>query len=360
MTGKSPQGSSGRNNHGGRPAASGAKKQRHRKTGGPHSSGNTAGARADFQGKPKVKHKTSAPKPSVNAPRSKGASRGSLVELPAIQPRNAKGYPKKMAAGKGAGGVGGAAGAGTGGYKRHKKPISANRQKGFHDGKRPYDYAVYEREPATPEYLARLFAQYGYDVCGRELEAYWLYYDLLRTMNAELDLTRIMGIEATVLKHFIDSSIIADMTEIRGPLLDIGSGPGFPGAPIAIRKPDLQVILAESRGKRVRFLEMVKEKLKLKNVTIFPRSVREDSDIRAMSVISRALESIPGTLQRVKTFLPAGGRVLFLKGPNCGQEITQAQEMFKGIYKMVEDVRYDLPASDQSRRLIVFERREES
>lgn len=271
---------------------------------------------------------------AAQKPRSYGASRGSFVALPAIKHK-----PKPKAA-------------------KPPKPISANREKGFRDGKRPYDYSAYEREPATPEYLARLFAQHEYEVSKRELEAYWKYYCLLRDRNAELDLTRIMGIEATVLKHFIDSSIIADMAKFDGPLVDIGSGPGFPGVPIALRRPELPVILAESRGKRVGFLEEVTQTLGLRNTTIFPRSVREDSPLKVRAVISRALESIPGTLQRVKPFLPRGGRVLFLKGPNCGQEVTQAQEMFQGSYRMAEDIRYDLPHSDQSRRLVVFERRD--
>ena len=240
---------------------------------------------------------------------------------------------------------------------KSKQQITENRKVGFSGGKRPYDYAFYEKEEATPEYMARLFAQREYKVSDRELEAYWKYYCLLRTHNAELDLTRIMGIEATVLKHFIDCSIVADLTELKGPILDIGSGPGFPGAPIAIRRPDIPVILAESRGKRVRFLEMVRSELGLKNVEIYPKSVREDSALEACSIVTRAVEVIPATLKRVAPFLQSNGRVVFMKGPGCGQEITEAQQNFKGAYKMVEDIRYDLPNTNQNRRLVVFEKR---
>ncbi len=238
--------------------------------------------------------------------------------------------------------------------------MTANRERGFAGGDRPYDYAFYEKAEATPEYLAALFAEREYVVTPRELEAYWKYYCLLREHNAELDLTRIMGIEATVLKHFIDCSIVADLTELEGPILDIGSGPGFPGAPIAIRRPDLPVILAESRGKRVTFLEMVKKELQLDNVTIFPRSVREDSKLDARTIVTRAVEVIPATLQRVRPFLRSGARVVFMKGPGCGQEITDAQQQFKGIYKMTQDLRYDLPHTNQNRRLVVFTLREDA
>lgn len=257
---------------------------------------------------------------------------------------------------------------------RARKKITPNRRHGFAGGKRPYDYAFYEKEEATPEYLARLFAEHKYSVSKAERKKFWIYYELLKKRNAELDLTRIMGIEATVLKHFIDSAIIADLVEIPGPLLDIGTGPGFPGGPIAIHKPHLHVILAESRGKRVRFLNELREECGLKNTTVFSQSVREDSPFLAApsfdvdvdagdgrlhvgSVVSRALEVIPATLQRVQNYVPTGGKVIFMKGPNCGQEVTDAQQGFKGIYKMADDIRYDLPETSQHRRLVVFEKR---
>ena len=59
---------------------------------------------------------------------------------------------------------------------RPKKKITPNRTSGFAGGKRPYDYAYYEKEPASPEYMQRLFAERNYEVSERELAAYWKYY----------------------------------------------------------------------------------------------------------------------------------------------------------------------------------------
>lgn len=279
---------------------------------------------------------------------SYGASRGHLSDFDLNVKRAKKKSSKKVSVKK----------PGTKKKFNPKKDITKNRESGFAGGKRPYDYAFYEKEEATIAYMQRLFDDRGYVVSSRELGQFWQYYLLLREMNAELDLTRIMGIEATVLKHFIDCAIVADIHELRGPMLDIGSGPGFPGAPIAIRRPDLPVILAESRGKRVRFLEMVKKELGLDNVTIYPKSVREDSNIEANSIVTRAVEIIPATLKRVEPFIAEGGDVIFMKGPACGQEITDAQQGFKGIYKMTADYKYDLPNTNQNRRLVVFTKRE--
>jgi len=289
---------------------------------------------------------------------SRGAARG----IPDQQRERSRPYPDKR--------------------RQSGSHITPNRQRGFSSGKRPYDYAFYEKETATKDYMARLFDRHEFSINGDALEKFWRLYSLLRERNAELDLTRIMGIEATILKHYIDSAIVLQYTDIQGPLLDVGSGPGFPGIPVAILRPELPVILAESRGKRVGFLEEAVHVLELNNVFIFPKSVREDSPFCAASedktislqtlkqpigngvlwsvhdVITRALEHIAPTLSRIASYMPVGGKALFLKGPQCGQEITEAQETMKGVFKMLSDVHYTLPNSHEHRRLVIFERRE--
>ena len=247
-------------------------------------------------------------------------------------------------------------------HTRPGAPVTPNRKHGFAGGERPYDYAFYESEPATPEYMARLFAKHSFTVTNKQLHKFWLYYDLLRQHNASLDLTRIMGIEATVLKHFIDSAIILDWFEPVGPVLDIGSGPGFPGVPLAIMRPGTQFILGESRGKRVGFLEKVVAALELPNTSIFAKSIREDSPLGEENgcpvgdIVTRALETITPTLERVFPFISPGRSVAFMKGPGCDDEIQHAQEMFAPAYKLTGDHQYVLPGTDQGRRLVVFSR----
>lgn len=241
-----------------------------------------------------------------------------------------------------------------------EREITPNRRKGFAGGERPYDYSLYESEKATPEYMNRLFNEYQFPVTKEQLSRFWKYYDLLRQHNAKLDLTRIMGIEATVLKHFIDSAIILRWFDPSGPVLDIGSGPGFPGIPMAIMRLDISFILAESRGKRVGFLEKAIAVLGLKNVETFPRSVREDSPLGDENgkpvgdVITRALESISPTLDRIRPFIRHGARAVFMKGPLCDQEIDAAKEDFAGVFTLEGDIKYNLPNTEQGRRLVLF------
>ncbi len=196
----------------------------------------------------------------------------------------------------------------------------------------------------------------------RQLEQFWLYYDLLRQHNASLDLTRIMGIEATVLKHFVDSAIILNWFNPVGPVLDIGSGPGFPGVPLAVMRPDTAFLLGESRGKRVGFLEKVLARLGLSNASIFAKSVREDSPLGEDNgqpvgdIVTRALETMAPTLERVFPFISPGRRVAFLKGPGCDEEIEQALERFAPAFSLTGDHAYSLPGTDQARRLVLFTR----
>ena len=255
---------------------------------------------------------------------------------------------------------GGARGVPAGG--KRLKQLGPNRRFGFAGGSRPYDYSFYESEPATPEYLARLFARHAFSAAPEQLERFWILYDLLRRRNAELDLTRIMGIEATVLKHFVDSALILRWFEPIGPVLDIGTGPGFPGLPLAIMRPDICYLLAESRAKRIGFLREAVTALNLGNVGIFPRSVREDSPlgeefgVPVGDVVTRALEPIRVTLERILPVIRPGRQAVFLKGPDCGTEVAGALAAFPGVYELAGDDEYVLPGTDQRRRLPRFRR----
>ncbi|MDR2390878.1 MAG: class I SAM-dependent methyltransferase [Planctomycetota bacterium] len=243
-----------------------------------------------------------------------------------------------------------------------RKRISPNRRNGFAGGSRPYDYSFYESEPATLEYLARLFARHSFSVSSDQLERFWILYDLLRRRNAELDLTRIMGIEATVLKHFVDSALILRWFEPVGPVLDIGTGPGFPALPLAIMRPDIRYLLAESRAKRIGFLREAVTALKLGNADIFPQSVREDSPlgeefgVPVGDVVTRALEPIRATLERILPVIRPGRQAAFLKGPDCGAEVADALAAFSGVYELAGDDEYLLPGTDHRRRLPRFRR----
>jgi len=178
------------------------------------------------------------------------------------------------------------------------------------------------------------------------------FLHLLLQYNKSHDLTRITNIDEIIIKHFVDSLIITKFITIPSPLLDIGTGAGFPGIPLAIVYPDKRFILAESRHKRTQFLSIVNESLQLKNIEIYPHLVTEKSFFEVGGVITRAVESINETLQRCNHFLKEDNSVLLMKGPSVDEEnITMSDS-----YSKIMDKPYTLPATSYKRRLIVYKK----
>lgn len=187
----------------------------------------------------------------------------------------------------------------------------------------------------------------------------WLYHTLLRQKNAEYDLTRIYQFDNMVQKHYIDCILVAKLLhgDIPSPMLDIGTGPGFPGVPLKIVSPRTTFILSEGRHRRVRFLREVVEELDLKGVEIFEGKIYGSFSRPVKGVITRALESIPKTLGRVLNCLSPGGKAIFMKGPYCDEELKEGVERFKTEYVLVGDIAYRIPLTAHRRRLVIFERR---
>ena len=102
----------------------------------------------------------------------------------------------------------------------------------------------------------------------KQLEQFSLYFDLLIETNKVMNLTAITEPEEVAVKHIIDSLLAYDEKIFPGKLLaDVGTGAGFPGIPLKIYCPELKVVLLDSLAKRLKFLELVIEKLGLENIS---------------------------------------------------------------------------------------------
>src|SRR3954468_16266892 len=109
--------------------------------------------------------------------------------------------------------------------------------------------------------LETILRRCGIDLDTAQYDALWAYHRLLREANAELNLTRIHQFENMVLKHYVDSLLVLKFADLPSPLIDMGWGPGLPGVPLKIARPDVEMILAEPRGNRAEFLKMVCDRL---------------------------------------------------------------------------------------------------
>ena len=101
-----------------------------------------------------------------------------------------------------------------------------------------------------PETLHAILRRCGIPLEPAQLDSLWRYHRMLRAANERLNLTRIHNFENMVLKHYVDSLLVLRFEELPSPWIDMGSGPGLPGIPLAIVRPELEVILAEPRGAR--------------------------------------------------------------------------------------------------------------
>ena len=194
-------------------------------------------------------------------------------------------------------------------------------------------------------------AQIGLVPDERMLSSFEIYYKNLVEWNAVMNLTAITEEKDVYEKHFLDSLTITK-------IVSRGTGAGFPGLPIAIAFPDVQVILMDSLNKRIRFLEDTVQKLGLMNVTAVHaraeelarnKNYREKADI----CCSRAVANLATLSEYCLPFVKKGGYFVSYKTEQVQEEIDKSS---KAIHVLGGDqpevVFFTLPGTDYQRSLV--------
>jgi 16S rRNA (guanine527-N7)-methyltransferase len=216
-----------------------------------------------------------------------------------------------------------------------------------------------DRTAPDVEQMDAVLQSCGIRLSRLQLRQLWAYHTLLREGNADLNLTRVRNFANMVLKLYADSMLPADLLELPSPLLDLGTGPGMPGIPLKIYRPGLQILLAESRANRVAFLNHALDRLGLEGIRAVGGRVTPRFEEPVAGVITRAVETIEHTLERVAGCLAGDGLVIFMKGPRCDEELAAAQARCGDGYALVADRPYRIPGTRHERRLVVYRRRDE-
>ena len=209
------------------------------------------------------------------------------------------------------------------------------------------------------EDMRALLRDCGVQINQMQLKCLWMYHGLLREHNPILNLTRIRNFKNMVLKLYVDSLLPADMLDLPSPLLDLGTGPGMPGIPLKIYRPQLEIILAESRQKRADFLRRAIDYIQLTGIRVVDGRITPRFEEPVAGVITRAVESIERTLERICGCLDTNGCVIFMKGPNCDAEIAAARSRFRTTYELEIDRPYTIGQTPHQRRLLVYRRKDE-
>ena len=175
-------------------------------------------------------------------------------------------------------------------------------------------------------------------------------------------LTAITNREDIIIKHFIDSLSISKYINNNLKVIDIGTGAGFPGIPLKIYNPSLNITLLDSLNKRIKFLDTVIEELKLNNIrTIHGRAeeiarnnnYREKYDI----VTSRAVSKLNTLVEYMLPFAKKNGICICMKGPNIYEELDEAKKAIKILGGKVEKVEeFFLPKTDIKRTVIIIKK----
>ena len=176
----------------------------------------------------------------------------------------------------------------------------------------------------------------GIELSAHEVAGLALYLRLLERWNRAYNLTAVRDPEAMVVRHVLDSLSILPWLE--GPrVLDVGSGAGLPGMPLAIVRPEYQFCLLDSNGKRTRFLAQAVMELRLVNVDVI-RSRVEDHRPDALfdSVVSRAFATLAELVADAGRLCAPGGRLLAMKGVFPDEELARLPAAYRvvGVYPL--------------------------
>lgn len=157
------------------------------------------------------------------------------------------------------------------------------------------------------------------------------YIEALLTENTIHNLTGITNLDQIWKRHILEAIMLERFIPAEKPLIDVGSGGGIPGIPLAIMRPDLHITLLEATGKKAAFLTRVTEQLNLNNLTVENRRAEDAGQLFFLReqfdfATCKALGALPEILELCIPLLKVGGHFLAIKGKRAQAEMQQAQQ----------------------------------
>ena len=176
------------------------------------------------------------------------------------------------------------------------------------------------------------------------------FISLMVKWNSAYNLTAIRDPKEMVIRHLLDSISIKSHT-VGKRLLDVGTGPGLPGIPLAILSPSQHFTLLDSNGKKVRFVRQVTLELGLKNVEAVQARVEQFKSEQLFDVItSRAFTELAGMYVKSKHLLTNGGRIVAMKG-SINTIVMEKRELTDMKSEIIE---IDVPFLKEERHLVIL------
>ncbi len=190
------------------------------------------------------------------------------------------------------------------------------------------------------------------------------YKDMVKEWNEKINLTAITEDTEIIKKHFIDSIKALKFTPLKNAkkIIDVGTGAGFPGIPLKIVMPELEVVLLDSLNKRVNFLNEVIRELGLAGITAI-HGRAEDFAMQANyrekfdAAVSRAVANMAVLSELCIPYVKVNGYFVALKGPAVDEEIKEGSKAVSTLGGMVEEIiKVQVEGTDLNHNLVVVKK----
>jgi 16S rRNA (guanine527-N7)-methyltransferase len=216
-------------------------------------------------------------------------------------------------------------------------------------------------EPEDRKLLIEGAKVFGIHLDEKGVQAFEIYLRELLKWNQKINLTAIRTEKGIILKHFLDSLSVHPYLLKPASLLDIGSGAGFPGIPLKIVDPSLEITLIDSIQKKVDFQKHIIRILDLKGIQALHGRVHDQEILQGRVgrfdiVISRAFSDLESLLFLSFPFLKEGGILLAMKGERGQEGVQFLSEAVRSRYRLQKIVPLLLPYSPIKRTLLLFEK----
>ncbi len=205
--------------------------------------------------------------------------------------------------------------------------------------------------------LEKIFKKYDFLLNSEQIFAFEKYFSLLIETNKVLNLTAITEEDEVVVKHFLDSVLPQKFFKENAKVVDVGSGAGFPALPLKIIRPDLDLVMIDSLGKRVNFLNNVINSLNLEKIQAvhvraedFALKNREKFDVATARAVAPLVTLVEYLLPLVKI----GGCAVIYKSTKIDEEIIQADKAIKILGGKIEKVeKYFIEEENLERNVLI-------
>ena len=193
--------------------------------------------------------------------------------------------------------------------------------------------------------INQVFTQHGFSLTNSQVSLFTIYWENLKLWNSKINLTSIRDDHEIIMKHFLDSVAVLNyfVVQENDLVVDVGSGAGFPGIPIKILRPNLDLTLVESVSKKASFLKFLKTRLELENTKIINLRAEEIVNLSQHRqnydlVLTRYIASIEDSIDYCLPLLKPSGNWVAFKSGNVQDEICSAAKKLKSVNAKIQSI----------------------